>query len=235
MTSLPREMTCGVCGARSTQTLVLSASAFGASDLDTRPPEMLRSALRHQAQECPSCGYCAEDLSAAAPGLFTLVSSPEYVAQRQDSAFPGLANRFLCCALIHEAKEQYALAGWSAIRATWACDDEDNDPGARICRAKTLGLFAEALRRRQPIAVSPTVGTAIRLDLLRRSGQMERVLEIARLGVPTIPGEDPGEHRLLSAVFDCERALAQRGDRGGYTLEDAFRSSGGEGGRLDSV
>jgi hypothetical protein len=119
--------------------VVLSVSAFGASDLDTRPPERMRSALRHQAQECPSCGYCAEDLAVAAPGLSTLVSSPEYLAQHQNSRFSGLANRFLCCALIDEAMEQYAQAGWAAIRAAWACDDENNDPAAKMCRAKTPG------------------------------------------------------------------------------------------------
>lgn len=63
MTTLPREMTCAACGARSTQTVVLSASAFGASELDTRPPEMMRSALRYQVQECPSCGYCFESIA----------------------------------------------------------------------------------------------------------------------------------------------------------------------------
>ena len=139
VTEFPRELTCALCGTQSTQTVVLSVSAFGASDLDTRPPERMRSALRHQAQECPSCGYCAEDLAVAAPGLSTLVSSPEYLAQHQNSRFSGLANRFLCCALIDEAMEQYAQAGWAAIRAAWACDDENNDPAAKMCRAKTPG------------------------------------------------------------------------------------------------
>ena len=63
MTTLPREMTCAVCGAPSTQTVVSSASAFGASDLDTRPPEMVRSGLRYEVQECPSCGYCSENIA----------------------------------------------------------------------------------------------------------------------------------------------------------------------------
>jgi hypothetical protein len=136
--------------------------------------------------------------------------------------------------LIHETEEHYAQAGWAAVRAAWACDDENSDLTARTCREKALALFEKASRTRQPFARSPNVGTAIRLDLLRRSGQMESAIEIARLGVPTIPGDDPEEHQMLKMVVEFEGALAERGDRGCHTLDDAFRSSSGEGGRLGS-
>jgi hypothetical protein len=228
-------MTCAVCGARSTQTVVLSASAFGASDLDTRPPEMMRSALCHQVQECPSCGYCFENIAIPPNTALPVLSSPAYIEQRRNPAFPQLANRYLCCAMCYEALEKFAKAGWAATRAAWACDDEGNDAAARTCREKAILLFEKAIRANRLFTPSPLVGIAVLVDLFRRCGQFERALQIMGVRVPTIPGEDPEEHRTMVQVFAFERALAERGDRACYTIKDALSFAGNEGGEPDSA
>ena len=48
---------CAVCGKISAHFEVTSTNTFGAPDLDTRPPEMMRSTMDMWVQECPSCGY----------------------------------------------------------------------------------------------------------------------------------------------------------------------------------
>ena len=40
-----------------------STNAFGACDLDLRPPEMKRSTMPLWVEECPFCGYISSDVS----------------------------------------------------------------------------------------------------------------------------------------------------------------------------
>ena len=68
----PRQVTCALCGASSRHQVMVSASAFGACDLDTRLPGALGKAIEYQVQRCPACGYCAQDLSAPAGNLWML-------------------------------------------------------------------------------------------------------------------------------------------------------------------
>ena len=55
--------TCAVCGATHRYRILTSTNAFGSPDLDLRPPQMKRGTMPLWVQECPSCGYTAEDVS----------------------------------------------------------------------------------------------------------------------------------------------------------------------------
>ena len=41
------EKVCAVCGAKSTQVVVMSTNRLGSTDLDLRPPEMMSSTMRY--------------------------------------------------------------------------------------------------------------------------------------------------------------------------------------------
>jgi hypothetical protein len=196
---------------------------------------MVRSGLRYEVQECPSCGYCSENIAIPPTTALPVLSSAAYVEQHRNPAFPQLANRFLCCAMLHEALEEFAKAGWAATRAAWACDDEGNDAAARTCREKAILLFEKTIRANRMFTPSPLVGIAVLVDLFRRSGQFERALQIAGVTVPTIPGGDPEEHQTVVQVFAFERVLAERGDRACYTIKDALSFAGGGEGEPDSA
>ena len=57
------ERKCWVCGEMSEQAGLASTNRFGSPDLDLRPPEMERSTMEWWLEECPHCGYVANDLS----------------------------------------------------------------------------------------------------------------------------------------------------------------------------
>jgi hypothetical protein len=54
---------CFVCGETNKYIELTSSNRFGAPDLDTRPPEMMRSTIYSWIQACPYCDYCAPDIS----------------------------------------------------------------------------------------------------------------------------------------------------------------------------
>ncbi len=211
-------LTCAVCGHTDTHTVLTSTSAFGASDLDTRPPPPARLTLPMEVQHCPACGYCARDVSKAPPVAQTVVARQEYQAQLQDRSFPYLANLFLCQSMIQEAAGDYASAGWAALRAAWACDDEGEKyaSAAVRCRSRAVAMFAEAHRKGQAFATEPGSEEAILSDVLRRSGRFSEAEEMIERGLALDPAETV-RHTLL-----FQRHLCSRRDAGVYTVNDAL-------------
>lgn len=59
-------------------------------------------------QRCPTCGYCAEEISKALPQAAAIVKSDDYVQPLTHPKFSELANSFFCKALIHEKIGGYA-------------------------------------------------------------------------------------------------------------------------------
>lgn len=152
MTELIRtNSVCGLCGASSEQTQILSTSAFGAPDLDSRPPELARSTLSFSVASCPECGFAGfSDLAlpegSDARAVQEIVDSDDYQALRSNSELPALAGDFLCRVLISAGLGDLADAGWDALRAAWATDDAGEDDVARTCRDQTLRLSRVSAR-----------------------------------------------------------------------------------------
>ena len=125
---------CHVCGETSSQTTLGSSNAFGSPDLDTRPPEMIRSTLHVQIEVCPACNYCAPDISRGPTTARATVISAGYKIEAAARAVPPLARDYLCHGLVAAAAGDLRSAAWSALRAAWACDDARNLDIARNCR-----------------------------------------------------------------------------------------------------
>ena len=75
-------------------------------------------------QACPSCRYCAQDISQDIPGAAVIVVSPAYREQFESTAYPELVDRFLCWGMILEAAGDLARAAWANTFAAWHCDGE---------------------------------------------------------------------------------------------------------------
>ena len=218
MTTLfTRKSQCFVCGNTAEYTVIGSTNTFGSPDLDTRPPEMMRSTMPFWVQKCPHCGYCAPDISAGSEAARDIVETDVYRAQVSDDRFPQLANRFLCAALVFEVSGKLAEAGWAAVRAAWACDDAGTDDGARLYREKALASLADVRERGQVFARDAASEDAVLADLYRRTGQFERVEVLCRERLAQQPGE------LLGMVLRFQLDLASRDDVACYTVEDAQR------------
>ncbi len=172
-TTYKEEKKCAVCGNTSKHTGIISTNAFGSPDLDTRPPQMKRSTIDMWIQTCPSCGYCAPDISEQIEKSSEVVRSDSYQRQLNNPEFPKLANAFLCFSLIQESAGEYARAGWACIHAAWSCDDDGSDAAAQKCRMKAVTLFQRAKENGQRFAEQAGAEEALMIDLLRRSGQFE--------------------------------------------------------------
>ncbi len=219
------KITCAVCGHTDMQTVLISSSAIGAPDLDSRPPPLMRMTLPMQIQCCPSCGYCARDISKTSVMVQTVVTRHDYRDQLRDKRFSYLANMFLSQCMIQEATGDYADAGWAAMRAAWACDDggEEYTSAAAKCRARAVALFDEARMRGQSFAAELAAEEAILSDLLRRGGRFAEAEAVIQRGLTMHP-ED-----TMRCVLLFQRYLCRRQDVAAYTVAEALNHVAGAG------
>ncbi|MFO8029350.1 MAG: hypothetical protein R6U28_05785 [Cyclonatronaceae bacterium] len=218
-THYQEEVQCAVCNTKSTFIGIGSTNEFGSPDLDTRPPEMMRSTIFAWVQRCPECGYCNSDISTAPSMAAALVHSPEYTLQLNDPTYPDLANSFLCMGLIEEKSGNYLAAAWSLIHASWSCDDADLSGPAKACRIKASHMIDTALDNGQQFSEQQGVETAIQVDLLRRSGRRTEAQQLISAKRAMITDD------IISKILLFQDALLKNGDESSQTIDDALRFS----------
>lgn len=219
MTKLRLEkVRCAACGQRSEQPVLSSTNASGASDLDTRPPEMLRSTLPQWVQQCPHCGCCAKDLPEAPESASWIVRDPGYQKQLVDPAFPALANRFLCVSCIAKVDRDPVAATWAVIHAAWACDDEGttvSEVAAMICRSLAAEMLGDLDQSDLRLVEPEGADLVLRVELLRRADQAVEARALSASARARV--RDASLRRLL----EYEDALIGRGDIARHTIADA--------------
>lgn len=209
------QIRCAVCRLQSRQTMLASSNTFlGQPDLDTRPPEMLRSTIPWWLMECPHCGYTAPDLSAKAPpGAGVMVKSAEY--QALDCKFQR--HSMLLAGLRH-----FADAGWVALHAAWMADDRGDDETARNCRGRAIELWKTGKSQGQNFAQSVEQEFALVVDVLRRQGRFAEARETCL--------EALNEPRLTPTIEDILRlqlSLIDKLDAGRHGMDELPRGPGG--------
>jgi len=207
---------CALCGETSHQRELASTSYFGSPDLDGRLPPPARWALDMQIQTCPSCGYCAPDISKKVDKASVVVKSDSYKKQLKNPRFPKLANAFLCFSMIMEETGNFAKAGWACVYAAWACDDANNDVGARKCRERAVALLRQAKQADQRFAKRVGEEIAIMADLLRRAGRFEEALVVCDEGLKKHLG------KTMRKVLMFQKELIRKGDTSCHEIEEVF-------------
>ncbi len=165
---------CAICGAESNVPGSALPQAEEPPDFDTRPGEPLRSTLLQWIQECPSCGYAAEDITRAAAGAPEIIASPEFARVRDDDTRPPQARPFLTYAHLLDRLRQPADAGWSCLHAAWACDDARAIDAASLCRCQAIEFWKKG--KLAGVAFSDDMASEFALvtDVYRRTGDFER-------------------------------------------------------------
>ena len=217
MTTIDREQVrCHVCGHESEFPVVTHAAEEGAPDLDTRPPEPLRSTMAHWVQECPSCGYCASSIAHGPAKAARIVNTAAYKALRTNEAFPLLARRFQCASAILEHGGPVIEAGWQSVYAAWACDDADRDDAAVQCRERAVDLFERGRAAGFDITEQGGDPDAVLIDLVRRGGRFDGAVE--RCEKALAAGARPSG---VVTVIAYEEVLARKGDAAAHTTAEA--------------
>ena len=208
---------CVICGAQGKFRWILSTNKFGLPDLDLRPPEMFRSTIGLWIQRCHGCGFCAPDISEKGVLVKTvkkIIRQDEYQYQLNNSAFPSLANSFLCHAIKQEKMVQYNAAAMSAIHSAWSCEDSGMKAASSICRRRAIELIDKARLAGQLFAKDADTGKAIEIDLSRRSGRFDR----ARLLCEEFINHHPTSEIL--SVVRFQKSLIEKQDDGCHSLDE---------------
>ncbi len=163
---------CALCSADSRQIVITSTNRFGLPDLDTRPPEMMRSTMPHWIQKCPHCGYVSSSISKPAAISLNDLKSNSYTECDNIPFKSQLAADFYRRHLICLLENNQKGAMWALIHAAWASDDKRDDDSAIICRKKALEQLEELKDINNQIEY-----ILIKADLLRRSEQFGRLLD----------------------------------------------------------
>ena len=174
--TMPLDVTkrCFICGTESTHEILASSNTFGGTpDLDTRPPEMLRSTMHWWIQECPHCGYVATSLENPTSVTNDFLNSQRYTTCEGRSFQYSLANKFYKDYLIRREDQDSEGAFAAALNATWACDDYDTADNAIHCRLMALEQLEKLLIR----SSSYDELFLIHADLLRRTGQFQALVQ----------------------------------------------------------
>ncbi len=210
------ETVCSLCGQLSPQNAITSAERTGLPDLDTRPPENLRSSLPYWIQRCPNCGYCAPDIDREYPLASEVVRREGYQALLRKRSLPQRARFFLAWALIQQENGEYLGSGWSALHAAWACDDAGKPPAAVLCRQQALASFerARAGGKGLPGFEDPGAEEILLADLNRRTGQFERATAVSRQGL----GKRPSV--VIARTLEHEIILASGKDGAAHSLSE---------------
>ncbi len=207
---------CSLCGSENEFTGIGSTNAFGSPDLDTRPPEMQRSTIFAWVQRCKQCGYCASDVGESRPGSKSVVRSPEYRRQLEDRRYPELANSFICKGILDRETNDLVGATWALVHAAWACDDDAHPDEAMTCRRKAARMLVAAEKDGQVVAEQGGAGTALLVDLLRRSGRMDDARKAIDERCPQIA------EGIIFRILVFQRALIEAGDTSCHLITEAL-------------
>lgn len=203
---------CYVCGKESKQTVLGSTNSFGSSDLDLRPPEMMRGTMEYWAHECPYCGYIAKNIDLGTVVTEAWLARVEFINADNIEFESELAKRCYKEYLINLEDENIYKAFAVILNAAWACDEAQDIGNAVLCRNLALDLIDELIEKED----DPSTLMLQKIDLLRRSNQFDKAL-----------GEFSGifmDKDLLQDILDFQLEKVKNHDNGCYTIEDVKKS-----------
>ncbi len=217
-TMKPRFFKCAVCGAEEMFYMLTSTNQFGSPDLDLRPAEMARSTMDQWVQECPSCGYVARYIMVD-PGKVTreYLQSPEYAGCDGLQFKSDLAARFYRLSRVSLINGKTPDAYNALVHAAWACDDEQDENNAVHCRKAAIELADEII---DSMAAGNEKQDKLlqKADLLRRSGQFERLIREY--------SEQQVQEEFYRPLFAFELDAARRKDTACHTIDEAKKAFG---------
>jgi hypothetical protein len=143
-----------------------------------------------------------------------VVRSPEY----QDilrSGHESSSRKFLAYAYLLSKLYQHADAGWSALHAAWACDDENAVDAARDCRRTAIQYWQRGKQTGQVFCDDLPSEFALITDIYRRIGEFEHATVTASEGLD-LDDLPPA----LEAVLRRQLVLTQQRDTNIHSMRE---------------
>lgn len=219
MTTIGHErVDCAVCGESSSHPFIASTNTFGSPDLDLRPPPMKRSTITYWLQQCPHCGFVANQIDEAEEAEITLWREPGFQLARADIADADLIGRFRTRALIDERLGRFDAAARNMLCAAWAADDQDNDASVDL-RSRAADMLMDAL---PGAGADETIPMRTQLiDILRRAGRWNEAMTVANEVLAADIANETIRH-----VAQFGKARAEAHDDACYSIEAALPDAG---------
>ncbi len=169
----PQMLTCAVCGEQSEQEVMYSTSSYGSSDIDGRPHGLARTSLGFYIQQCPHCGYVNSSIDDKPSFSIRKEWLKEYSYLTCDGIhfLSDLAAMFYRKYLINIAENEKGKALIAILRASWACDDQQDLENAKKCRRIAANIVYELYDRTKDDGY-----LLLWCDLMRRSGQFDKMV-----------------------------------------------------------
>ena len=200
-------MKCSCCGHNFEVTALGSSNAFGPDDLDTRPPEMLRSTMMHWIHICPECGFVNLRHEEDNSDMLKYMRSDDY-RTCEGYRLEGLAAGFYRRGLIETEKNDPDSAMMSFLRAAWCSDDMGDDEKADICRDR-------AVTAAEDIESPDCEQLLILADMYRRMGRFFEFTDM----YPDLSFSDEN----MQTILEAQKKLADTHDYGCHNVGEFIK------------
>ncbi|MDE6034703.1 MAG: hypothetical protein K2G36_02175 [Ruminococcus sp.] len=166
-----KKIVCSVCGKESEHTVITKIEDNGIQEMDLRPTGEHRQTMDYWVMECPECGYCNGTLETPLDADREYLESDEYKTLDGVITDNVLVSKFVRKALVCMKNKDYAEAVKSYVYSAWVSDDERDVTSSLDCRNKAIRIMEKkSLLNSEDMML-------LRADLLRRSGQFEKVIK----------------------------------------------------------
>ena len=182
----PMEVTCAVCGSSSLQDVLLVSNSNTGINPGVYSVPLARNTLMYQIQECPSCRYCAPDLTCADVAVKDIVSSGNYLQIANDNEISALIRRYLQYSYCAEMLEDNKTAFFGYLTASWICDDTNEMRLGRQCRDKAIEYMIKCKKRGDLIWNHPGFFELMLADLYRRTAEFEKGSKMIQFGLSKV-------------------------------------------------
>jgi hypothetical protein len=171
MTALYRDQRqCAICTTYTTYTCINSKFVFEDLDMDGRPYDMTLIILPYWVQHCSKCHFCSSDIRVTSEQATDIIKTHAYLGIVADQSYPYISREYNAASYLCRFENDYANAGWHALRSTWKCEDTHH-PMRGVIRQQAIDNFLRAIEHHQTFAPTPSEQHLILADLYRRHGE----------------------------------------------------------------
>ena len=165
---------CAVCGNEAEYNVIMSSNSMGCMDLDTRPPQMMRSTLPYQIEICKSCYYANIDIEEISTvNIKNIMKMKEY-QDISDLSISNTSIAYLLSGLIYYEIGDYEKSAFLYLKAAWTLDDAHNIALSTIARVRSYRSFSKYLESEDNINYRIII-----VDLFRRCKSFDSAISAA--------------------------------------------------------